>query len=138
MSAVSKAASRPNSPVLVWLPPCIEARESNYRNCLRVKAGTNLADLRFVRNDATNISNYGPFDAVFICGLLYHLDRPRQFLADAARICRRVLFLETHVTHAERTPSVDIYKLSEVTENEGCGTVVSGVTATSRQRSSTG
>jgi hypothetical protein len=30
-----------------------------------------------------------------------------------------VLFLETHVTHGERTPSVDIYKLSEATENEG-------------------
>jgi SAM-dependent methyltransferase len=97
----------------------IEVRESNYRNCLRIKAGTNLPELRFVRDDATNIGNYGPFDAVFICGLLYHLDRPRQFLADAARICRRVLFLETHVTHADRTPSVDIYKLSEVTENEG-------------------
>ena len=97
----------------------IEVRESNYRNCLRVKAGTNLPDLRFVRDDATNIRNYGPFDAVFICGLLYHLDRPRQFLADVARICGRVLFLETHVTHAERTPSVDIYKLSDVTENEG-------------------
>jgi SAM-dependent methyltransferase len=97
----------------------IEVRESNYRNCLRVKAATNLPDLQFVRDDATNISNYGPFDAVFICGLLYHLDRPKQFLTDTARICRRVLFLETHVTHAERTPSVDIYKLSDLTENEG-------------------
>ena len=86
----------------------IEVRESNYSNCLRVKAGTNLPDLRFVRDDATNISNYGPFDAVFICGLLYHLDRPRQFLADAAHVCRRVLFLENS-RHTCRTNAVRRY-----------------------------
>ncbi len=88
----------------------IEVRESNYRNCLRANAGTNLPNFDFVKDDATNIGIYGPFDAAFVCGLLYHLDRPRQFLSDVARICRRVLFLETHVACAELTAAIDIYK----------------------------
>lgn len=97
----------------------IEVRGSNYRNCLRVKAGTNLPNLHFIKDDATNIGDYGPFDAAFVCGLLYHLDKPKQFLADVAAACRRVLFLETHVAYAETTAAIDLYKLSDVMENEG-------------------
>lgn len=97
----------------------IEVRESNYRNCLRVKAGTNLPNLIFIKDDANNIGRYGPFDVGFVCGLLYHLDRPKRFLTDLARVCRRVLILETHVAHAGNVPANEIYRLSEVTENEG-------------------
>ena len=97
----------------------IEVRESNYRNCLRVKAGVDLPGLDFIKDDAANIASYGPFDVGFVCGLLYHLDRPKQFLTDVARVCRRALVLETHVATSEHSPAVDIYGLSEVTENEG-------------------
>jgi len=97
----------------------IEARESNYRNCLIVKAGIPLPNLNFIRDDANNVAKYGPFDAVFACGLLYHLDAPRQFLTTAATICRRVLFLQTHVAQAGHTEAVRIHALSEVCENEG-------------------
>lgn len=97
----------------------IEVRDSNYRNCLRVKAGTSLPNLTFIKDDANNIGRYGPFDAMFVCGLLYHLDRPRQFLTDAARVCRRVIFLETHVAMRGEVPANQIYQLSDVTENEG-------------------
>jgi len=97
----------------------IEVRESNYRNCLRVKAGTNLPNLMFVKDDANNIGHYGPFDVAFVCGLLYHLDRPKRFLTDLSRVCRRVMFLETHVAHAGQVPANQTYRLSDVTENEG-------------------
>jgi len=97
----------------------IEARESNYRNCLIVKAGIPLPNLNFIRDDANNVAKYGPFDAVFACGLLYHLETPRQFLTTVATICRRVLFLQTHVAQAEHTEAVRIHALSEVCENEG-------------------
>lgn len=97
----------------------IEVRDSNFRNCLRVKAGTNLPNLTFVQDDANNIGRYGPFDAVFACGLLYHLDRPRRFLTDASGVCRRALFLETHVAEPGVAPANEIYGLSEITENEG-------------------
>jgi SAM-dependent methyltransferase len=97
----------------------IEVRESNYRNCLRVKAATSLPNLEFIKDDATNIGKYGPFDAVFVCGLLYHLDKPKQFLVDAARVCRRVMFIETHIAHAEPTPAIETHNLSDIMVNEG-------------------
>jgi SAM-dependent methyltransferase len=97
----------------------IEVRESNFRNCLRVKAGTNLPSLRFIQDNANNIGQHGPFDAVFVCGLLYHLDQPRRFLIDAARNCRRVIFLETHVARAAETPARATYNLSAISSNEG-------------------
>jgi SAM-dependent methyltransferase len=97
----------------------IEVRQFHYRNCLRVKAGTDLPNLKFIRDDAVNIRRCGPFDAVFATGLLYHLDRPAQFLADSAQVRRRVIFLEGHVARAEPTPSIRLYNLSDMTENEG-------------------
>jgi SAM-dependent methyltransferase len=97
----------------------IEVRDSNYQNCLRVKAGTNLRNLRFIKDDANNIGNYDPFDAVFVCGLLYHLDWPRRFLTAASKVCRRVIFLETHVASDLEVPANRLYHLSDVTEHEG-------------------
>lgn len=97
----------------------IEVRESNFQNCLTVKRGTNLPNLQFVRDDANNIGQYGPFDAVFVCGLLYHLDQPRKFLTDAARVCQRVIFLETHVATEQDGPAVQTYGLSGIEANEG-------------------
>ena len=57
----------------------IEVRESNYRNCLRVKAGVDLPGLDFIKDDAANIASYGPFDVGFVCGLLYTLTGPNSF-----------------------------------------------------------
>jgi SAM-dependent methyltransferase len=96
----------------------IEVRESNYRNCMRVKAGTNLPNLSFVKDDAVNIHKYGPFDAVFVSGLLYHLDRPKRFLTDLAGVCNRAVFLETHVARAEETAALRFHNLSDMTMNE--------------------
>ena len=75
----------------------IEVRESNFQNCMYVKSRTNLPNLSFVNDDAYNIGNHGPFDVSFVCGLLYHLDRPRQFIQDIANVTRKVLILDTHV-----------------------------------------
>lgn len=97
----------------------IEVRNSNFRNCMTVKAGTDLPHLRFVQDDAMNIGAHGPFDAVFVCGLLYHLNQPRRFLKDASRICRRVMFIDTHVAGLEEGPAERIYNLSPLVENEG-------------------
>lgn len=97
----------------------IEVRDSNIQNCLYVKAKTGLDNLNFIRDDAMNIGKHGPFDALFICGLLYHLDKPRQFLEDAARVCNKVMILETHVAPLQHEQAVDHYRLSEPVENEG-------------------
>ena len=60
-----------------------------------------------------------PFDAVFAAGIFYHLDRPLAFLQKAATVCRKIIFLETQYTYAERTPPCDRHSLSDLCENEG-------------------
>src|SRR6516225_770308 len=52
----------------------IEVRKENFAACQYVKANTRLPSLDFVFDNAWNIARYGSFDAVFCCGLLYHLD----------------------------------------------------------------
>ena len=97
----------------------IEVRESNFRNCTYVKSKVDLPWLDFIRDDANAIARHGPFDAAFVNGLLYHLDHPRRFLTDLAKVTRRVVFLHTHVAQAEPTEAVQLHNLSELTENEG-------------------
>ena len=94
----------------------IEVRQSNFENCQRVKAGTNLPNLTFACDDVHNLAKYGVFDVVFCCGLLYHLDAPRKFVDLMAQACRRVAIVDTHV--ADTQPNGE-FVLSKVTENEG-------------------
>jgi SAM-dependent methyltransferase len=94
----------------------IEVRQSNFENCQRVKAGTNLPNLTFACDDAHNIAKYGVFDVVFCCGLLYHLDKPRKFADLMAQVCRRVAIIDTHV--ADTQPN-EKFPLSDITQNEG-------------------
>ncbi len=94
----------------------IEVRQSNFENCQRVKAGTHLPNLTFVCDDVNNLAKYGVFDVVFCCGLLYHLDKPRQFVDLIADACRRVAIIDTHVANTRRNRK---FRLSKVTQNEG-------------------
>ncbi|MFL5331083.1 MAG: class I SAM-dependent methyltransferase [Gemmataceae bacterium] len=106
----------------------IDVREINIAACQHVKANTNLPNLEFVRDDAWNMAKYGTFDAAFCCGLLYHLDRPKQFLKTLSSITSKLLILQTHFSSASddttdqpRTPeesSVSKYCLSPIVENE--------------------
>jgi SAM-dependent methyltransferase len=97
----------------------VEVRESNYNNCLYVRDRVNLPNLHFIQGDAVDIAEFGQFDVFFVSGLLYHLDRPRKFLEEVARNCRKALILWTHVTHAEENQASRTYTLSELCENEG-------------------
>lgn len=97
----------------------LDVRRSNIENCEWVRQRCDLPNLTFVRDDANNIGAHGPFDVVFMCGLLYHLDRPRRMMEAAARQCRKAMFIHTHFTHAHHTPAVDQFQLGPPTENEG-------------------
>jgi len=97
----------------------IEVRDSNFQNCLYVKAMTGLQNLNFIKDDAMNIGQHGPFDALFICGLLYHLDKPRKFLEDAARVCKKVMILDTHIAPLQHDNAVVHYRLTGTETNEG-------------------
>jgi SAM-dependent methyltransferase len=84
----------------------LDVRESNIEACRYVKSRVALPNLEFVRDDVWNISTYGTFDAVFCCGLFYHLDRPREFLKVLSGVTRRVLILQTHFSQAGDSPSL--------------------------------
>jgi hypothetical protein len=74
----------------------IEVRESNMAACNYVKSKTDLPYLEFVQDNALNIAKYGVFDAVFCCGLLYHLDRPKEYLETLSAVTKKLLILNTH------------------------------------------
>jgi hypothetical protein len=94
----------------------LEVRESNYRKCLYVKDRVRLPNLRFVNDDAWNLGRHGRFDVIFCCGLLYHLDRPVEFIRMLSGLCDKALILNTHFATARANPH---YPLGELTENEG-------------------
>lgn len=94
----------------------LEVRESNFANCQQVKAGLDLPNLTFVRDDAWNLARYGRFDVVFCCGLLYHIDRPVAFMHALSNVANRALILNTHFT--ADTPNA-VQALGELTEHEG-------------------
>ena len=98
----------------------LEVREANIAACNYVKANTNLPNLAFIRDDARNIAKYGVFDVVFCCGLLYHLDTPKEFLNTLSTVTTRLLILQTHFSTDTKDiadPS-DKYSLSQLTDNE--------------------
>ena len=94
----------------------IEIRQLNFENCVYVRNRVNLKNLNFVRDDVWNLGKYGPFDAIFCCGILYHLDRPREFLRLAAESCRKIIILQTHFATAE---PITKFSLSPITAHEG-------------------
>ena len=74
----------------------IEVRELNMAACNYVKSKVDLPNLEFVQDNALNIAKYGEFDAVFCSGLLYHLDRPKQYLETLSTVTKKLLILQTH------------------------------------------
>jgi 2-polyprenyl-3-methyl-5-hydroxy-6-metoxy-1,4-benzoquinol methylase len=94
----------------------IEVRESNYRNCMIVKQRTDLPNLSFVHDDAWNVGKYGPFDVIFCCGLLYHIDRPIAFIRQLSEVCSKALILNTHFATASPNRR---HALGDLVEHEG-------------------
>ena len=81
----------------------VEVREANIAACNYVKANTNLPNLEFIKDDARNIAKYGVFDVVICCGLLYHLDKPKEFLNTLSAVTTKLLILQTHFSTDTKT-----------------------------------
>jgi 2-polyprenyl-3-methyl-5-hydroxy-6-metoxy-1,4-benzoquinol methylase len=64
----------------------LDVREVNITACRHVQSRVRAEALEFVQDDAWNVAQYGEFDATFCCGLLYHLDKPREFLRLLSRL----------------------------------------------------
>jgi SAM-dependent methyltransferase len=117
----------------------VEVRDANIEACKYVQSRTNLPNLSFVKDNALNIATHGTFDAIFCCGLLYHLDKPKQFLETLSTVTRKLVILQTHFSatdsgigsHLPRLARKILSKLtgkqsraqkfwlSNLTENEG-------------------
>lgn len=61
----------------------IEGREANLRKARFIQDLLGVRNIEFAQAnlEQSDLSDYGSFDAVFCCGLLYHLLRPWEFLA---------------------------------------------------------
>lgn len=95
----------------------IDVRDANIAACNYVKSKTLLPNMTFVKDDVWNVAKYGTFDITFCCGLLYHLDKPKQFLEMLSSVTTRLTIVQTHfATDAATGPK---YNLSPVSENEG-------------------
>ncbi len=95
----------------------LEVRQSNMACCHHVQSRVNLPNLRFVLDDADNIEAHGPFDITFCCGLLYHLEYPRDYLMRLGEQTKKVLILSTHFALQDGLPSR--YPLSPTVVHEG-------------------
>ena len=116
----------------------IEAREENLKKCEYVASRVSLPNLRFIKDDVKNLANWGHFDVIFCGGLLYHLDKPVEFIKLLGTVTTRMLLLNTHYSQDHDAvydgwkpvwlrrilaskfgpPARHDYKLSRLTTNE--------------------
>lgn len=94
----------------------VEIRQSNINNCRDVQERAGLPNLDFIQDDVWNIRKYAPFDVVFCSGILYHLDRPREFIRLMGEVARDAVIINTHYA-----PWNDefVFTLSGIEEHEG-------------------
>jgi SAM-dependent methyltransferase len=96
----------------------VEVRASNFANCAGVGRRAGLPNLSFVQDDVWNLAAHGPFDAIFCCGLLYHLDRPRAFVRLMGEQARDAVIVNTHFAPWDWEPE-PVFALSALEEHEG-------------------
>ena len=80
----------------------IEARCRNLAKAHLLREHFDLPNLTFELSDVKQFrrASHGEFDIVLALGILYHLDRPMQWLKQIAETTRRVLIVETHYAPA--------------------------------------
>ncbi len=76
----------------------VDARAENLECAAFVADALGLPNLSFELADVRDLD--GEFDAVFCCGLLYHLDEPAAFLRLLGRVTRRLLIVQSHYSLA--------------------------------------
>jgi len=76
---------------LDYFPHCVEQAKL-FRDILQL-------DVEFGQADGENLvpQDYGTFDFVIDCGVLYHLHNPMKFLGNMAQLTSGVMFLETEM-----------------------------------------
>lgn len=85
----------------------VEGKEINLKKCEFVRSALGVPNLRFVKDDALEVTHekYGSFDAILALGLLYHLDDPYTFLKNMRDLSDGFLLIDTIVA-TEEDPQV--------------------------------
>lgn len=96
----------------------IEGRQENFDRCLYVADRLALPNLDLVLDDARNLRDHGRFDAVLCLGLLYHMDRPAEFLRTIGAQTNRLLLVQTHYAPEDES-TVGPFRLGPLATNEG-------------------
>lgn len=80
-----------------------EVRRENILCCNYVADHLGLPNLKFVRSDVRDVlTTPNEWDAVFCCGLLYHLEDPVDFIRQLGLATKRMLIVQTHIsTHPD-------------------------------------
>jgi 2-polyprenyl-3-methyl-5-hydroxy-6-metoxy-1,4-benzoquinol methylase len=85
----------------------LDARDQRMGRGADCAARHGLGNVRFVREDVRRATReaLGSFDAVYLLGLLYHLDTPDVFsvLENVAGLCARLLIVDTLISPAAET-----------------------------------
>jgi len=74
----------------------IEAREENLAKCRFIKDQLKLDNLTFVKEDVKKMERFGQFDVIFCSGLLYHLDKPAEFINLIGKLATKMVIIQTH------------------------------------------
>ena len=73
----------------------IDARKQNLLRAIYVKGNTCPNKMNFVLDDVRNLSKYGSFDVALCFGLLYHMDKPAEFLKIVSGCTKKILILHS-------------------------------------------
>lgn len=78
----------------------VEGHQVNFDKCMAVAEHFRQDNLKFVHDDVKNLSaeKNGEFDIILCLGLLYHLDRPVEFIHTLSKMLsdNGFLFMDTH------------------------------------------
>jgi len=95
-----------------------EIRKQNYNECLENQKKSGLNNLKFINDSIVNINNYDDFDICHCSGLLYHLDKPVDFIQKISSKTNKLLILQTHFSVDNKNYS-GTHGLSDIQLNEG-------------------
>jgi hypothetical protein len=81
----------------------VEARKLNFDKLALLEEHFALPNLKFVMADVKEFTaeRYGAFDVVLALGILYHLDRPVEWLRQVAAATRRLIVIDSHFAPAD-------------------------------------
>jgi Methyltransferase domain len=81
----------------------LEARAKNLEKAALLKEHFELPDMELLCADVKDFTaaRFGTFDVVLALGILYHLDRPVQWLQQIGKATEKVLIVDTHFAPAD-------------------------------------